>query len=233
MQAIKIRNAVPADAQALFNLGWEVYGESPDDYAEDEYITTANLRHHIKRFSQGVFVAEIDKQLVGYAITIRTSHRPEGKPLSWYDAIGTVNLNNHDPNGKWLYGVDFGVHPDFRKRGIGSKLYRVRFEMIRKLNLLGYYAGGMLAGYYRYAKRLTVQEYGKRVRHGDIQDPTITMQMNRGFEATEVIPNYCGQDTARDSAMLIIWRNKNYSPARFLPGNKKRQTPTPALQVSG
>ncbi len=214
MQALTIRNAAPADAQALFDLGWDVYEDDPGSY-EGDYISAASMMHHIERFPEGVFVAETQNRLVGFAITILTSRDPNEQPLLWDDAIGTVKLNNHDPNGNWLYGVDFGVHPDFRRRGIGSRLYRARFEMIHKLNLAGYYAGGMLAGYYRYAHHLTVQEYGTLVRQGEIDDPTITMQINRGFRASAVIPNYCGDDTITDSAMLIVWRNPNQASLRL------------------
>lgn len=210
MSSILVRNAVPADAQAIFELSCAVYGDTVANAGEN-YIPAQSLFNHIKRFPDGVFVADNGEQLVGFAITLRTSHSPYKTPKTWKTAIGGLELKGHDPRGSWLYGVDFGVHRDFRKMGIGSRLYRARFDMIRRLNLKGFYAGGMLAGYKHHYQQMSLEDYVKQVRLGTIVDPTITMQMNRGFKPGPVIPNYCGASPVDNSAMQIIWNNQAYS----------------------
>lgn len=215
MSTATIRNAVPADAQAIFELNCAVY-ETPIHEADTDtgFVPADSLFHHIERFPEGIFVAEVEHELVGFAITMRTSRSPQDHPLSWWDAIGGVELKNHQADGKWLYGVDFGVHPDARKQGIGSAIYRARFALVRRLNLLGFYAGGMLAGY-KHHQDLSLEEYGRQVRQRQLVDPTITMQMNQGFRAGEVIKNYCGDMPVHDSAMLIIWDNQDKAQLTF------------------
>lgn len=212
MNTITIRNARPADAQAIYETNCAAYNADPILDAR-WYVQPESVMRHIERFPEGVFVAEHRNQVVGFALTMRTSYAPEARPRSWSEAIGGLELRNHDPKGDWIYGIDFGVRPDYRKRGIGTRLYKARFAMIERLNLKGYYAGGMLPGYARHAHEMTLQEYGEAVRSGEITDPTVTMQINRGFEAGQVIPYYCGASEIDCSAMVIVWRNRKYRPA--------------------
>jgi GNAT superfamily N-acetyltransferase len=124
--------------------------------------------------------------------------------------IGGVTLNHHDPLGEWLYGVDFAVDPNYRQHGIGTRMYQTRFELVKRLNLRGFYAGGMLMGYHRYQQQMTVREYGEKVIRGELEDPTVTMQMRRGFKAHSVIEQYVHYPQAGHAAVLIEWANPHY-----------------------
>jgi len=206
MDTIIIRNAVPADTQALYELNCIVYDGVPGT-AMNGVLPPEGLLRHIEQFSEGIFVAETEGKLVGLAITMRTNRNPDEPALKWLDAIGGDFVAAHDPNGRWLYGVDFGVHPDYRKHGIGTLLYRARFEFVKRLGLAGFYAGGMLQGFKFYHRQMSLQEYGQRVRAGEIIDPTLTMQMKRGFRPGQVIEDYCGQGI-EENAMLIVWQDQ-------------------------
>lgn len=180
------------------------YCDDPDD---ETVFHAHHIRAHVQRFPQGQFTALCEGRVVGYATTMRTNRPPSARPLPWLQAVGDMRLSAHHPRGEWLYGVDFYVHPDFRRRGIGSALYRARFDLVKRLGLKGFYAGGMLAGYHRYCQQMTASDYGERVRRREITDPTITMQMNRGFRPQGVIENYVSGLPAYSSAMLIVWDN--------------------------
>lgn len=206
MDTIIIRNAVPADTQALYELNCIVYDGVPGTPLNG-VLPPAGLLRHIEQFSEGIFVAETEGKLVGLAITMRTNRGPDEPALKWLDAIGGEFVTAHDPNGRWLYGVDFGVHPDYRKHGIGTRLYRARFEFVKRLGLAGFYAGGMLQGYKNFHRQMSLQEYANRVRAGEIVDPTLTMQMKRGFRPGQVIEDYCGIGI-EENAMLIVWQDQ-------------------------
>lgn len=214
MDTIIIRNPVPAETQALYELNYLVYDLIPGTPVNG-VLSPEGLLHHIERFPEGIFIAETEGKFVGLAITMRTNRSPEEPALKWLDAIGGHHVRAHDPKGRWLYGVEFGVLPDYRRHGIGTLLYRARFDFVKRLGLAGFYAGGMLQGYKNYYRQMTLQEYGRRVRAGEIVDPTLTMQMKRGFRPGQVIEDYCGIGI-EENAMLIVWQDQaaGNSPAQ-------------------
>ena len=64
------------------------------------------------------------------------------------------------------------MHPDYQRNGVASALYEARLALIERFRLEGWYAGGMLMGYYRYREELTPAEYGRQVIAGELTDPT-------------------------------------------------------------
>lgn len=182
-----------------------------DDDPCNECMGEEAIREQLKHFPEGQFVALYNEALVvALAATMRTSYPPTEDPHDWMDAIGGLGIPNHEPDGDWLYGVEMAVRRDYQKQGIGSAMYQARFDLVTRLNLKGWYAGGMLMGYHNYAEQMTVKEYGEKVIQREMVDPTVTMQMNRGFEAWQVIENYLDEPPAGDAAVLIVWKNKEY-----------------------
>lgn len=210
---IIVTNTRPEHAEGVTAIICDAYGVPESDCLhEDQILKPEHIRQHIAQFPDGQFVALDGNTPVGMAATMLTNRQPEDEKLGWLDQIGGLAAKKHVPDGGWLYGVEFTVRKAYRKRGIGSKLYAVRFAMCQRLNLKGFYAGGMLMGYYRYRDQMTPLEYGEKVKNGEISDPTVTMQMNRGFEPVKVILNYLVEEPAGNAAMLIVWRNPDYTP---------------------
>lgn len=215
-QAISVRNARVEHSEGIHQIIRSLY-EIPKHEASPAYImSVSQIARHIQHFARGVFVALHQDKVVGYAITLRTNHSPHETPQPWLQAIGGLGMKNHDPAGEWLYGVDFGVHSDYRRRGIGTMLYKARFQLVYDLNLRGFFAGGMLVGYAKVHSKMSVAEYGRQIINGDVYDATVTMQMNRGFKALRVIENYTHDQKPYNNAMLIAWTNTRYRP-RFAP----------------
>lgn len=179
-----------------------------EDEPCDECMDEDAIREQLKKFPEGQFVALYNETMVvGVAATMRISYPPTEKPRTWHDTIGNLGIANHEPDGEWLYGVEMAVHRAYHHKGIGTALYQARFDLVKRLALKGWYAGGMLMGYHNYADKMSPKEYGEKVIKREISDPTVTMQMNRGFEAWAVIEEYMDEPTAGNSAVLIVWKN--------------------------
>jgi len=167
------------------------------------------VAQQLERFAEGQFVAVVRdggrERVVGTSTTLRTDRPPSEPPLPWHEAIGDDGIPTHDPDGAWLYGVEIAVHPAFQRRGIASALYRTRLGLVEELDLAGWYAGGMLMGYHRYADRLSPRAYAKQVVAGTLDDPTVSMQMRRGLVPSGIIEHYYREPKAGDCAVLLTW----------------------------
>lgn len=62
----------------------------------------------------------------------------------------------------------------------------------------------------KYADLMDAGEYGEKVIARKYQDPTVTMQMNRGFRPVRVVTDYCDEPAAGDAGVLIVWENPDY-----------------------
>ena len=79
---------------------------------------------------------------------------------------------------------------------------------MRRLGLLRIRAGARLRGYRKYADRMSAQEYTQAVISGEIGDPTLTFQLNRGFVVIGVVSGYLRHDpSSRGYAAVIEWVN--------------------------
>lgn len=185
----------------------------------DDCFDYADVLKHIERFPEGQFAAirisgPAAGNTVGMAVTMRASRPPTAPILPWREAIGDMQLSSHEPDGDWLYGVEMAVHPMYRRKGVGTVLYDARKRLVSLLNLRGWYMVGMLMGYRDHADKMDAVEYGNRVIAREIKDPTVTMQMNRGFRPERVITDYVDESDAGDAGVLLVWENPHFDPGR-------------------
>ena len=213
MEDIEIINTAPEHGPQIYDVIRLAYGGTLDEDCLT-CIDAEATRQQIERFPEGQFVAVMtidgEELVVGMAATMRTNIPPTAPPMKWMEAIGSLGIANHDPAGEWLYGVEASVRLSYQGRGIGTALYHARFDLVKRLNLRGWYAAGMLAGYHRYSDHMPVEVYAQKVRNREIHDPTVTMQMNRGFEVGELIKNYIRDAQGETDAMVIVWENPEY-----------------------
>ncbi len=179
--------------------------------AEEEIITAANYVAHTEQFPEGQFAVLNE---MGLAVACSTDFRTKVDfnhfEHRYIEAVGHNWLTNHDPTGDWLYGADIGVLPDYRRRGIGRMLYKARHNLIRRLNLRGHVAGGLLKGYGQYKSKLTVEDYVTKVVAGELFDPTVTIQLKVGFKVHGIIQDYVDDPSCGNKAAFIVWPNPDY-----------------------
>lgn len=190
-------------------------------YPTDRYchcINAQSVAEQLERFPQGQFVAvtyeDGREKVIGMGTTMLTRRSPSEPPLPWYRMIGSFGLRNHDPEGDWLYGVELAVHPDYQRKGVGSALYQARLALIDELGLKGWYAGGMLMGYYDHREELTPVEYAHLVIKGDVHDPTVSMQLKNGLKPRGVIEEYYPEWKAGHAAVLLVYEGDGRTRAK-------------------
>lgn len=166
-----------------------------------------HFESHLRLFPEGQHVALLGGRVIGMSATLRVSMDLDHPDHSFDDVIAQGYFTTHEPTGAWLYGADVSTHPAARRRGVASRLYMARKDLIRRLGLRGMVAGGMIPGYRHYREAISVDVYIARVARGELSDPTLTAQLRNGFMVRGVLHNYLHDAELGDDAALIVWEN--------------------------
>ncbi|MBM4411933.1 MAG: GNAT family N-acetyltransferase [Chloroflexi bacterium] len=173
-------------------------------------IRRVHVESQIAVFPEGQHLALIDGVVVGMSSTLRLNIDFSDSQHTFEEMIAGGYITNHDPQGEWLYGADMSTHPDYRRRGIASKLYDARKALIKRLNLRGMVGGGMVPGYRFHKHEMSLETYAAKVSAGELHDPTLTPQLKNGYVVRGVIYNYLQDALLGNDATLIVWDNPDY-----------------------
>ena len=173
--------------------------------ADAQRFKAAHYRKHIEIFPEGQFCAISDDgtEVIGMTTTIRLDFDFAHFDHSFDDILQGGWLTSHQPEGRWLYGADIGVHPAWRGRGIARALYAARHELVRRLGLLGQLTVGMPSGYGAVKGELPAERYYAELVSGARKDPTISAQLKIGFAPRGLIPGYI-QDPVCDGYGVVL-----------------------------
>jgi GNAT superfamily N-acetyltransferase len=186
----------------------------PDDlYARKDLALLA------ERFPEGGIAVFDGDELVGMGLGILLDFDFEHPDHD----LGSV-YSNHDPDGEWYYGTTIAVNPAYRGRGIGRRLYELRKDVARRHNCRGIVAGGVIPGYADHIDQMSASDYIDRVRAGELYDPTLTFQIENGFEAVQVLENYLQDSSVGNNAVLIVWHNPDFSESERSSGAAATET---------
>lgn len=190
-----VRPTEERDFPAIIELCRRTYPDHPP-YGADQ------LASHLEVFPEGQLTAVVadggveggGERVIGMAASLIVLWDDYAIDQTWRDFTAGGYFSNHDPSGRTLYGAEVMVDPAAQGRGAGSALYRERDELLLRLGLLRIRAGARLRGYRPYAEELSSEEYVEKVVRGELRDPTLSFQLNRGFRVLSVIAGYLRHD---------------------------------------
>jgi GNAT superfamily N-acetyltransferase len=188
-----------APALAAIELACFPLANPADLLGEDD------IRAYARVFPEGYFVALDDLTPVGMGAGIFLDFDFDNIQHTIAEITGENQCGNHDPDGAWYYGTDITVLPEYRGRGIGRMLYEARKDLVRRYGKRGIIAGGSLPGFYNHKSEMTIEEYVTAVVAGELRDPTLTFQLDNGFEVRGLLENYIEDEADDGWATLIVW----------------------------
>lgn len=173
----------------------------------EELLTEPDIAKYAEVFPEGFFVALDGDRVVGQGAGILIDFDFDQPQHTIAEITGEHQCGNHDPDGDWYYGTDIVVDAEYRRRGIGRKLYELRKQLVRDREKRGIIAGGYLASFGDHKHEMTAAEYCAAVAAGDLYDRTLTFQLKNGFEVRGVLEGYLEDEQNDGWAALIVWTN--------------------------
>lgn len=178
----------------------------------DELLSEEDIRAYARTFPEGFFVVLDGDRVVGQGAGIFLDFDFDHPQHSIVEITGEHQCGNHDPHGDWYYGTDLVVHPDYRRQGIGRRLYELRKDVVRRHNKRGIIAGGHLNNFSEHKQAMSAEKYIDKVRRREIYDATLTFQMDNGFRLVCALENYLRDEATDNWGALIVWDNPDYDP---------------------
>lgn len=197
LPGMAVQQMLPQHAEQLGALQQIVF----PTLAAEEWIKAEQFLKHLTIFREGQFVITNHDEVIGMTSCMRANFSTEHHTFKEISAGGW--FTNHNPEGDWLYGLDMGVHPDYRGRGLARHLYRARHQVARALGLKGQYTVGMMNGYGAVADSISAEQYFEELKQGNRKDPTISAQMKIGFEPVSLVPDYLTDPACGNYGVLI------------------------------
>lgn len=208
MRDPRVRQTRPEDIPALIELQARVYPSIPP-------WNRRKLREQLEVFPQGQVVAETDDGVVGCASSMIVMWDDWAESHSWKEITGAGTFENHNPEGRTLYGAEVFVAPELRGSGVGHLLYEARRRLCRAMNLKRIIACGRLPGYQDYADEMSAEFYAQKVVWGDLRDMVLSFQLKEGFSYCGIVEDYLPEDKEScGHASIIAWLNPDYDPSR-------------------
>ena len=197
-QGYTIQNTQLYHAQALHELQETVF----PTLAAEERMQAKHYLKHIELFPEGQFIILDGNKAIGMSTTIR--YHLAMNDHTFLEVSEGLWMTSHEPDGEWLYGMDVGVHPDYRGQGLARQIYRARQETCKILDLKGQMTVGMPNGYMDFMDKFTLDEYYDQILRGAIRDPTVSVQQRMGFELVRLIHNYLDDPQCGNGGVMMI-----------------------------
>jgi GNAT superfamily N-acetyltransferase len=171
--------------------------------ADDELIRAPHYLRHLEVFPEGQFVITDGNRVIGMTTTMRNNFDFLNYHHTFKETIGGGWLTNHNPEGEWLYGLDMGLLPEYRGKGLARILYRARHDIAKVLGLKGQLTVGMMSGYGAVSSEMSGVQYYEELLAGLRKDPTLTPQMKIGFEPIALMPDHLNDPVCGNYGILI------------------------------
>jgi GNAT superfamily N-acetyltransferase len=201
MNDIVIINTRPEHIPFLVDLQIVCY----PTLADSSRLKAPHFHRHLQIFPEGQWVALDEDRVVGMSAGFLYTFDFNQPQHTFDEIIASGYFTRHNPHGQHFYGADVSVHPAYRRRGIGRRLYDARKAMVKRLGLQGMVTGAMIPGFAHYKRLMDAHTYVAHVVAEEIFDPTLSMQLRQGFHVRGLLPNYLPDSATDGWSVLIEW----------------------------
>jgi ribosomal protein S18 acetylase RimI-like enzyme len=121
-EKVEVKRAQDCDLPSIHSVEVLIEGENA--------ATQETLGKRLQMFPGGFFTITVDKAVIGYV----QSTIWNDKEFQTFEEIKNFP-NHHEPEGRTLYVIFLGVHPDHRRKGLGTKLMKSLIDFAQERHL--------------------------------------------------------------------------------------------------
>ncbi len=196
-----VRPAAAADLDAYLAI-------QEEEWHDGMSASRGQLESRLDHVGELMAVAEHDGLVVGGSTTMLLADYDVGEHRSWEDTTDSGWCTNHQPGGRFLFGVDLSVS----RRAPRSTVTRMMAHLTETSIRLGVeqaFWGSRLPRYHRYADQMSAEEYAfSRNARGRYLDPEIQIYSRiPGVRLVGVVPNYFKDADSLDHGAIFAWTN--------------------------
>ena len=205
-KSIKIRQLKLGDYNDVIKIQKKCF-PGMKQWSVEQFSSQINI------FPEGQIAVEYNESIVASSSSLIVDFSQYSEWQDWHRISNDGFITNHNSDGNTLYGIEIMVSPDFRGMKLARRLYDSRKELARKYNLEKIIIGGRIPGFYKYSKKLSVNQYIEKVTSKELYDPVLTTQISNGFVLKRLIPDYLPSDKESSGyATFLEWTNIDYIP---------------------
>jgi predicted N-acetyltransferase YhbS len=220
---ITVRNAVIGDIPQIIEVEKDAWGE-------DGAASLDVFQSRMDVFPEGVFVAQDNNKLIGVGVLEIVDFDFDKDSFDWYRITDNGYLKkSHKNNGKYLYGVDLSVRPDYRRLGVGINLIENGLKVALTRGLEKFFLGSRIPDFHKYRDKMTAEDYvfAKDQSGRDIiLDPELKFYIRSYYGSAtrikKIIPNYFNDPASLNYGVLIEWNNPFFAKD-YMPDAKKHK----------
>ncbi|MDQ1296026.1 MAG: hypothetical protein QG611_4 [Bacteroidota bacterium] len=162
----------------------------------------------IETYPDGQVCIDYGGKIIASSCSLIIDSNKYSETSSWHEYTDNGYIQNHEPDGDTLYGMEIMVDPDYRNMKLSRRLYDWRKRMTVTKNLKRIAIGGRLPNYHLYHDKMDVYEYVSAVTDKKIFDPVLTAQLANGFSLKKILPDYLPNDKESCGyATYLEWTN--------------------------
>ncbi|MGG0581792.1 GNAT family N-acetyltransferase [Priestia aryabhattai] len=199
-----IRNYERKDFPELIRIQQECF---PPPFPSELWWNREQLDNHVSLFPEGALCVEVNGEIAGSMTGLLIDFHLDSPDHTWEEVTSNGYITNHNPNGNTLYVVDISISPSFRKLGLGKWLMSAMYDLVIYKGLKRLLGGGRMPGYYKYAHKMTPEEYIASLLDCQLKDPVITFLLHCGRTPVRAVANYLEYKESCNYGTLMQWKN--------------------------
>jgi predicted amidohydrolase/ribosomal protein S18 acetylase RimI-like enzyme len=201
LKKIKVRTLQKEDYPKVVRLQLKCFPEMKP-WNEEQFDNI------IETFPDGQLCIEYNEVIIASSCSLIIDGSKYSETSSWHELTGNGYINNHDPAGDTLYGMEIMVDPGYRNMKLARRMYELRKRLAVRLNLKRITIGGRIPEYHKHQKKMNVYDYVNAVTDKKIFDPVLTTQLANGFSLKKILPDYLPNDKESCGyATFLEWTN--------------------------